>query len=146
MAAPPPPLAPPLPAVTIAPRPRTCFSLHRATDVHLDRRRLESLFHLPQPQAAQAVGISLTTFKASCRRLGVRRWPYKKAGRPGGEAEGTTSSPAPDAEEQESRQRLLVGSSSMRADEQPDIDQGWLSWYLNCTGDDCSPSVCICFK
>ena len=114
--------------------------------MHLDRRRLESLFHLPQPQAAQAVGVSLTTFKASCRRLGVRRWPYKKAGRSGGEAEATTSPLLAHAEDQESRQRLMGTSSSMRADKQPDIDPGWLSWYLNCTGDDCSPSVCICFQ
>ena len=51
------------------------------------------LFGRPQPEAAQILGISLTTLKQVCRRLGVTRWPYRrpsKACRP--------SKPQPDPE------------------------------------------------
>lgn len=36
------------------------------------------MFHLPQPDAAKALGISLTTLKQVCRRHGMFRWPYRR--------------------------------------------------------------------
>ena len=39
---------------------------------------LAALRGLPLPQAARAVGLSATAFKRACRRLGVRRWDYKR--------------------------------------------------------------------
>ncbi len=52
-------------------------SKHRAP-VKLDYQTLESLFEIPQPDAARELGIALTTLKHACRRLGVRRWPYSR--------------------------------------------------------------------
>jgi len=40
--------------------------------------RLRTLFGMPQPQAAEALGVSLTTLKQVCRRLGLSRWPYRR--------------------------------------------------------------------
>merc|ERR1711871_1525125 len=40
--------------------------------------RLSSVFHLPQKEAAMRWGMALSTFKKLCRRLGIRRWPYRK--------------------------------------------------------------------
>ena len=34
------------------------------------------LFDLPQAQAAQRLGVALTSLKVVCRKLGVDRWPY----------------------------------------------------------------------
>ena len=39
---------------------------------------LLSLRDRPLPQAARAVGLSATAFKRACRRLGIRRWEYKR--------------------------------------------------------------------
>ena len=44
----------------------------------VDVERLRTMFGMPQPQAAQALGISLTTLKQVCRRLGLSRWPYRR--------------------------------------------------------------------
>ncbi|EKX37966.1 hypothetical protein GUITHDRAFT_115937 [Guillardia theta CCMP2712] len=46
--------------------------------VQLSLPLLSSLFHLKQPLAADSLGISLTSLKTACRRLGLRRWPYER--------------------------------------------------------------------
>jgi hypothetical protein len=46
--------------------------------VKVDRETVESLFGVPQPDAARALGISLTSLKQVCRKLGVTRWPYQR--------------------------------------------------------------------
>eukprot|EP00282_Hemiselmis_andersenii_P016793 CAMPEP_0114139784 /NCGR_PEP_ID=MMETSP0043_2-20121206/17039_1 /TAXON_ID=464988 /ORGANISM="Hemiselmis andersenii, Strain CCMP644" /LENGTH=326 /DNA_ID=CAMNT_0001233841 /DNA_START=151 /DNA_END=1127 /DNA_ORIENTATION=+ len=38
---------------------------------------LESLFHHPLAVASRKLGLSATTIKKLCRRLGIRTWPYK---------------------------------------------------------------------
>lgn len=38
---------------------------------------LAAVFHLPSSQAAQSLGCGLTIFKLLCRKLGLRRWPYR---------------------------------------------------------------------
>lgn len=44
----------------------------------LSLKTVESLFSLPQKDAAQKFGISLTAFKQVCRKLGVACWPYRR--------------------------------------------------------------------
>ena len=44
----------------------------------IERRVVEGLFSVPQPDAARKLGISLTTLKQACRRLGIMRWPYQR--------------------------------------------------------------------
>lgn len=39
---------------------------------------VSSLFGTPQTDAAQRLGISLTSLKQVCRKLGVARWPYAR--------------------------------------------------------------------
>jgi len=39
---------------------------------------LSPLFQLPQAEAAQRLGVALTSLKVACRKLGVRRWPYAR--------------------------------------------------------------------
>ena len=44
----------------------------------IERRVVEGLFSVPQTDAARKLGISLTTLKQACRRLGIMRWPYQR--------------------------------------------------------------------
>jgi len=53
--------------------------------VAIDLTAVRSHFALPQQQAAQELGISLTSLKQVCRKLGLSRWPYRRASRPRGE-------------------------------------------------------------
>jgi hypothetical protein len=46
----------------------------------VDEEALRRLFCVPQPEAAKALGVSLTTLKKTCRRLGLVRWPYIRTG------------------------------------------------------------------
>jgi len=43
---------------------------------------LKALFDRPQPEAAKALKISLTTLKQVCRRHGLHRWPYRRVCKP----------------------------------------------------------------
>lgn len=42
---------------------------------------LSPYFHLPQPEAARALGITATALKRLCRQQGLKRWPYREARR-----------------------------------------------------------------
>ena len=44
----------------------------------VDENRMRTMFGMPQPEAAKALGVSLTTLKQACRRLGLSRWPYRR--------------------------------------------------------------------
>ena len=44
--------------------------------VKIDLAVLEALYGMPQPAAARALGIALTTLKQVCRKLGIKRWHY----------------------------------------------------------------------
>eukprot|EP00960_Hanusia_phi_P049379 759523-Hanusia_phi.AAC.5 len=48
----------------------------RPVEITLDR--LRPLFHLRQEIAAEILGVSLSSLKTSCRRLGLNRWPYTR--------------------------------------------------------------------
>ncbi|KAJ1471914.1 hypothetical protein T484DRAFT_1976632 [Baffinella frigidus] len=39
---------------------------------------LKRMFHLPLADAAGKIGLCQTTFKKTCRRLGIEHWPYQK--------------------------------------------------------------------
>jgi DNA-binding MurR/RpiR family transcriptional regulator len=43
--------------------------------VELNRKKLESMFHMRLPEAAKHLCVSETTLKHVCRKLGVSRWP-----------------------------------------------------------------------
>ncbi|KAJ1468873.1 hypothetical protein T484DRAFT_1983530 [Baffinella frigidus] len=45
--------------------------------VCVSRGTLDSLMHLPLPEAAGMVGLCPTTFKKACRRFGIEKWPYR---------------------------------------------------------------------
>ncbi|EKX46335.1 hypothetical protein GUITHDRAFT_107941 [Guillardia theta CCMP2712] len=47
--------------------------------VNLDLNALEQLFNYRQEDAAAMLGISMTSLKIACRRLGVSRWPYSRS-------------------------------------------------------------------
>ena len=38
---------------------------------------LQALRDLPMPGAAKSLGVSVTSLKKACRRLGIRRWAYR---------------------------------------------------------------------
>eukprot|EP00960_Hanusia_phi_P033364 750430-Hanusia_phi.AAC.2 len=46
--------------------------------VELTYELVASFFEMKQEDAAQQLGLSLTSFKGACRRLGVTRWPYNR--------------------------------------------------------------------
>ena len=45
---------------------------------------IAALFHLPLNRAAEELGVSKTSMKQICRRLGITCWPYKRRGPPAG--------------------------------------------------------------
>jgi hypothetical protein len=48
----------------------------------VDLVKLRGLLNVPLPSAAMELGISLTTLKQVCRKIGIKRWPYRRPGRP----------------------------------------------------------------
>ena len=48
----------------------------------LNLEAVQAKFNLPQQEAASALGISVTSLKQVCRKLGVRRWPYHRVAKP----------------------------------------------------------------
>ena len=61
----------------------------------VDVEKMRQMFGKPQPEAAKALGVSLTTLKQVCRKLGLQRWPYRRpcktAAKSGGAASATGS-------------------------------------------------------
>mmetsp|Transcript_36171 Transcript_36171/g.112978 ORF Transcript_36171/g.112978 Transcript_36171/m.112978 type:complete len:155 (-) Transcript_36171:343-807(-) len=46
--------------------------------VQVSLPQIAKLFHLKQSEAADILGISLTALKNTCRKLGVKKWPYAR--------------------------------------------------------------------
>ena len=46
--------------------------------LQVDEHAVASLFGLPQGEAAQKLGVSITAMKQLCRKLGIERWPYTR--------------------------------------------------------------------
>ncbi|EKX30955.1 hypothetical protein GUITHDRAFT_122838 [Guillardia theta CCMP2712] len=67
-----------LPYVSIVPRARNAPPNYYPHEITIDLPVLRALTHLKQEHAARHLGISLTSFKSACRRLGIARWPYNK--------------------------------------------------------------------
>ncbi|EKX54350.1 hypothetical protein GUITHDRAFT_99832 [Guillardia theta CCMP2712] len=59
--------------VSIFPRAQT-----RHQEVTLTVDAVQQLYHLRQDKAAAQLGVCLTSFKAACRRLGIKRWPFTR--------------------------------------------------------------------
>eukprot|EP00960_Hanusia_phi_P020874 615207-Hanusia_phi.AAC.3 len=114
--------------VIIAPRVRRESMDSQPIEVAIDLQVLEPLFSLRQEEAADTLGVCLTSLKSACRKLGIMRWPYKKGGaREVGKNEN-------DEEEGEAE----VGSSSMGAESEEactrvHLNRDWLQWYLSST-------------
>lgn len=60
----------------------------------LDLATLQSRFSLPQADAANELGISLTSLKQVCRKLGISRWPYHRLAKQGGKRRSKSSKEA----------------------------------------------------
>jgi hypothetical protein len=46
--------------------------------IAIERSTVEAVFHMPQPDAAMHLGISLTSLKLVSRKLGLAKWPYRR--------------------------------------------------------------------
>ncbi|EKX36947.1 hypothetical protein GUITHDRAFT_116814 [Guillardia theta CCMP2712] len=80
--------------VLVSPRPRDSpFPFSSFAKVHVSLSTLEPLFHLPQESAARRLGVSLTSLKAACRKIGIKRWPYRRW--PEADLEDDLGAPAP---------------------------------------------------
>ena len=69
-------------AVRLRPRRRTWDrnrELHEEVD--LTAEAVTALFGMRMADAARSLGVSPTTLKIVCRRLGIERWPYSRTGR-----------------------------------------------------------------
>ncbi|KAJ1494889.1 hypothetical protein T484DRAFT_1926581 [Baffinella frigidus] len=53
-------------------------SSHKDGHVLVYADDLKRMFHLPLADAAGKIGLCQTTFKKTCRRLGISAWPYQK--------------------------------------------------------------------
>ncbi|EKX48519.1 hypothetical protein GUITHDRAFT_105664 [Guillardia theta CCMP2712] len=52
---------------------------HQTTqEVEITGPVIQNLFHMRQADAARILGISLSSLKSACRRLGFPRWPYSR--------------------------------------------------------------------
>jgi hypothetical protein len=45
-----------------------------------DQSTFIQVFHLPKAQAAQQLGIGVSTLKRCCTALRIKRWPHRKLG------------------------------------------------------------------
>ncbi|EKX36740.1 hypothetical protein GUITHDRAFT_155139 [Guillardia theta CCMP2712] len=64
-------------AVRLCPRRKKSRTLS-PREIIIDANYLSTFFHLPQPEAAVKMVVSLSALKSVCRRVGVPRWPYKR--------------------------------------------------------------------
>mmetsp|Transcript_39782 Transcript_39782/g.80182 ORF Transcript_39782/g.80182 Transcript_39782/m.80182 type:complete len:214 (-) Transcript_39782:319-960(-) len=55
---------------------------------------LEQFYGMPLHVAAKRLGICQTAIKKVCRRLGIKKWPYKEMRQPSGKDDGAASPPA----------------------------------------------------
>jgi len=101
--------------------------------VELTWEKVAARMHMPGPCAAEVFGVSNTTFKKVCRRLGIARWPYTTRGRQrrfcAVEAVEADSTPGAD----EADLSCLVRFCAVEAeaeDSTPGADEADLSWLV----------------
>uniref|UniRef100_A0A7S0VRA5 RWP-RK domain-containing protein n=1 Tax=Hemiselmis tepida TaxID=464990 RepID=A0A7S0VRA5_9CRYP len=60
-------------------RGRKCGELDRKVQdpVLITYEVMQRLFHLPLTEAARQLGLSPTAIKGACRRLGIKKWPFR---------------------------------------------------------------------
>ncbi|EKX36755.1 hypothetical protein GUITHDRAFT_117053 [Guillardia theta CCMP2712] len=125
------------PSVLIQARPRAS---DQRRYIRLDLLTISSLFHLRQLEAARILGISLTSLKSACRRLGVERWPYTRdATSP--DRTDLFETPARHVTGSEPDVAALGASPSeqgygLQQASESKIDRGWMDWYLSFPVDD----------
>mmetsp|Transcript_10094 Transcript_10094/g.23020 ORF Transcript_10094/g.23020 Transcript_10094/m.23020 type:complete len:189 (-) Transcript_10094:20-586(-) len=92
--------------------------LRKIKSVQIDLNLLSTMFHMRQDNAARALGVSLTSLKIACRRLGLSRWPYSAARV---EASGSGESLTEGGEERETSEgtaEMLDGEDEGSSEEQ----------------------------
>eukprot|EP00960_Hanusia_phi_P063005 765330-Hanusia_phi.AAC.2 len=65
------------PSVTVHARSKL-YNSYGPMPVRVDERLLARLYDRRQEDAAKILGMSLTSLKMACRRLGIKRWPYSR--------------------------------------------------------------------
>jgi hypothetical protein len=89
------------------------------TPVEVDLATLKSKLGMRLSDAAKSLGISMTTFKQVCRKLGVARWPRRLRPRSGTQHSGSST---PDSDTTEP---VVAGSSRKRPAEAMDPGTSW---------------------
>ena len=69
--------------VHVIPRSSSQDAFPTSSPVDVDLETLKSKFGMRLSDAAKSLGISMTSFKQVCRKLGVARWPRSQRPRPG---------------------------------------------------------------
>ncbi|EKX32375.1 hypothetical protein GUITHDRAFT_121454 [Guillardia theta CCMP2712] len=118
------------PTVLVQARPRDS---ERRDHVRLDLATVSSLYHLRQIEAAQFLGISLTSLKSACRRLGVERWPYRR------ETAQEAVEVVPDRDDGVGPAFEDAGGVGLEPQEEgengveegSEMEGGWLEWYMS---------------
>ena len=65
-------------SVMVVPRTTAEIAFRSGEPVELDLEAVRSKFDLRLSDAAKALGISITSLKQACRKLGVARWPRRR--------------------------------------------------------------------
>ena len=108
----------PGPAIVPRRKPHSGGATLPAPPVVVTRELVTALADLPLTQAAAAAGICATSFKRACRKLGVRRWVYRRHRSIDSDTERATAAAArtaarggvgPGADVQDSGGRAVVG-------------------------------------
>ena len=94
-------------------------SRHIDGHVHVHRDDLKRMFHLPLADAACKIGLCSTTFKKTCRRLGIEAWPYQKQ----------TKSIVPWAYQKQTQSRIAYTYPQIVAEDTSMRDQSLQSFY-----------------
>jgi len=81
----------PAQSVQVTPRPYVQDAFRHLTPVEVDLATLKSKFDMRLSDAAKSLGISITSFKQVCRKLGVARWPRRVRPRSGAQQPGSNS-------------------------------------------------------
>ena len=68
----------------------------RKQKVKLTLQEIAARTHMPLQGAADSFGVSTTTLKQACRRLGIARWPYRRRRSCAVEAEAEDATPCGD--------------------------------------------------
>jgi hypothetical protein len=77
-------MSPPAPptSVRVIPRPTAEDATRSGSPVELTKEMLKSKFDMRLSDAAKSLGMSITSFKQACRKLGLARWPRRPHSRP----------------------------------------------------------------